>query len=101
MLYAHKRYTVSVVELQEDVILETFGGSQFGSKGDYLATDQCGNKFIIEREIYFRDYVEVEKPKIDKLALARGYIEMGAINLEEAEAGKYTYNEGWGSGKPF
>lgn len=37
---------------------------------------------------------EKRELKIDKEAMANGYVEMGEINLEEAEAASYTYDDG-------
>ncbi|MGM9988468.1 MAG: hypothetical protein ACI35O_14765, partial [Bacillaceae bacterium] len=67
--------------------------------GEYLITDQIGNKTIITETMYKHLFVPVEKVDI-KEDLMRGYLEMGEINSEEAEAGRHTYTEGLFTDKP-
>ena len=100
MLYAHKKHLVSVIRLTEEVKLHTIDSFQFGHPGEYLITDQFGNKTIITEKTFKVFWEPVEKVNL-KEDLKRGYIEMGDINSEEAEAGKHTYTEGWFTDKAF
>ena len=99
MLYAHKKHLVSVVMLMEEVKLITFGGPQFGNPGDYLVTDQVGNKSIVPANEFKAEWEAVKKIDL-KEYMKQGYEDMGDINLEEAEAGKHTYTEGLFTNKP-
>ena len=98
MLYAHKKYLVSVVMLMEEVKLYTFGGLQFGYPGDYLVTDQNGNKNIIPADEFKSEWEAVKKIDL-KEYMEQGYKEMHDMSKEEAEAGNYTYFEGLFTGK--
>lgn len=101
MVYAHKSYVVNTVVLKEDIILYTCEQPQYGKVGDYLVTDQHGEKRIIHKLEFERDYIEVEK-KSERIDLMKiGYLEMANTNLEEANAGNHTYTEGWFTDKAF
>ena len=100
MLYAHKKHLVSVVRLNEEITLQTIDSFMYGHPGEYLITDQFGNKTIITERTFKVFFEPVEKVDV-KEDLMRGYIEMGHINSEEAEAGRHTYTEGLFTDKPL
>jgi hypothetical protein len=62
------------------------------SKGCYIARKEDGYTFEIPKEVLKKYYKPVKK--ISKEAMARGYREMAMINLKEADAAIYTYNDG-------
>lgn len=92
MPFCNKRYILkSVLQMDEDFTIETMWGTDFGFAGDYICTRLDNSQMIISQKEYEEDYVNVTLYE----SMAKGYEEMGKINLEEAEAGKHTYNDGW------
>lgn len=65
-----------------------------GLPGEYLLKDQLGEYTVLTKD-YFEELYQPVKKVIDKEKMARGYMEMAEINLEEANAGMYTYGEGF------
>lgn len=95
MLYAHKKHLVSAERLKERTELHTIDSMQIGLPGEYLLTDQKGNKQIASEEHFESMWEPVAKVESDMAeAMKRGYIEMAEINLEEANAAVHTYNDG-------
>lgn len=80
-------------QVDEDFSVQKVNNTEWGFSGDWIGTGLDGDQVIIPQED-IDDYVEVSFPKIDKLAMAKGYEEMAEINLEEAEASVHTYNDG-------
>ena len=100
MLYAHKKHLVSVVRLNEEITLQTIDSFMYGHPGEYLITDQFGNKTIITERTFKVFFEPVEKVDV-KEDLIKGYEAVKDIYLEEANAGKYTYTEGWFTDKAY
>lgn len=110
ILYAHKGFTATINKMDEDFKLETISGTRYGFAGEYVATDLNGNQFIVSQEELEKYYVPVQKAsqqqtkqlspfeeqhrKLMYENMAKGYQEMGDINLEEANASVHTYNDG-------
>ena len=100
-MYAHKAFVVKAVVLKEDTILHTCEKPRYGIAGDYLVTDQYGKQRIVHKSEFEKEYIEVEK-KSETIDLMKiGYLEMANTNLEEANAGRHTYTEGWFTDKAF
>ena len=93
-LYAHKKFLVDAVQLTEKVIKNGESGEIIGLPGEYLLKDQLGEYTVLTKE-YFEEQYQPVKKVIDIEQMARGYMEMAEINLEEANAGIYTYGEGF------
>lgn len=93
-LYAHKKFLVDAVQLTEKVTKYNANGKVIGLPGEYLLKDQLGEYTVLTKD-YFEEYYQPVKKFIDKEQMARGYMEMAEINLEEANAGVYTYGEGF------
>lgn len=100
MLYAHKRHLVSVEKLTEKVTLYTMDSFELGHPGEYLITDQFGNKTIITARMLKMMWEPVEKVDMEE-EMKKGYEAVKDIYLEEAEAGKHTYTEGLFTDKPL
>lgn len=77
MYFAHKGFLFSIKYKCDD---------------GYIAEKEDGYMFKIPKEALKKYYKPVKK--LDKEEMARGYIEMGLINKEEAEAGMHTYQDG-------
>lgn len=77
MYFAHKDFLFSIIAKMED---------------SYVAEKEDGYTFKITKETLRKYYKPVKK--IDKNEMVKAYQEMGLINLEEAEIGKYTYEDG-------
>lgn len=93
-LYAHKKFLVDAVKLTEKVIKYNENGAVIGLPGEYLLKDQLGEYTVLTKD-YFEELYQPVKKVIDKEQMARGYMEMAEINLEEANAGVHTYGEGF------
>lgn len=91
MHFAHKKYLVRFEEMQEDGVLHNQFGSISFLKGDKVAVNYYGNRFVVSKGQDEKYYVPV---KIDKEVMSKGYEEMGDINIEEAEAGVHTLSDG-------
>lgn len=67
MLFAHKKSLVTVSEIEEDGILETFSGSFPVKKGELKITDEYGNTDVTTISRLGEFYVPVEKIKNTKV----------------------------------
>lgn len=96
MHYAQKQFIVTAKVAKEDGWLTTENGEFEVKKGELILTDYQGNSFTTTEFFFKEDYVPVKltKAEIDIEAMAKGYEEMGEINLEEANAAKNTYEDG-------
>lgn len=63
MLYANRRFLVSVIRAEEDGELLTPEFTVPVLKGNYIGTDQCGNQFVLTEEHFLANYIAVEKVK--------------------------------------
>lgn len=63
MLFAHKKFLVTVQELEEDGTLHTIGASYPVFKGEMLLTDEYGNKFTCTKQRFEEYYIPVQKVK--------------------------------------
>lgn len=92
ILYAHKKFLIHVNRAEKDGVLVSQVADIPIKKGELFGTDQLGNVEPLTDEYFERNFVPVVK--IDKGSMAEGYIAMGRINLEEANASVHTYNDG-------
>src|SRR5690554_5475282 len=92
ILYAHRKFLVNVNRAEEDGVLTSQFVDVDVKKGELFITDQSGNVETMSDEFFEKNYVPVLR--VDELAMAKGYMEMGDINLEEANASVHTYNDG-------
>lgn len=101
MYYAQKQFLVTAKRVEKDGWLTTEIGEVPVKKGEIILTDHNGNSFTTKDEFFKEDYVSVKltEKEIDIEAMAKGYQDMGEINLEEANAAKNTYNDGMGINK--
>ena len=101
-LYANKSFLCSLDVAKEDGLIDTYWGSLPVKKGELLLTDQNSNTFPVTEQKFKDSYVPVKKENTIRASqlspfeeqMIKGYIEMGKINKEEAEAGSYTYTDG-------
>lgn len=92
ILYAHRKYVVTINRAEEDGKLLTQFSEYPIRKNELYAVDSFGCAFPIEEENFKKNYVPVKV--IDKDKMARGYELMAEINLEESNAGVHTYEDG-------
>ncbi len=93
ILYADKRFLVSINRAEEDGILHTqYGVSVPVKRGEIVVHHQSGNDVVLTEDQFNKYYIPVRKQIYERMA--KGYQEMGEINLEEANASVHTYNDG-------
>ncbi|MEY8695883.1 antitoxin endoai [Bacillus safensis] len=93
-LYVNERHLVSLEEVKTDTPIHNPDGTAFlAVAGEMLATNQFGEQYTVPKK-YIAKYTEVEKVKSTSFyeEMAKGYEEMGQINLEEANAGHNATN---------
>ncbi|MCY7902005.1 hypothetical protein [Bacillus inaquosorum] len=93
--YVKKKNIINFTVATENTHIHLADGQSFPVlKGEIIATDQQGNQFV-ELEKNLDDYVPVAEKKKSSLyeSMAQGYMEMGAINSEIAEAYYHVENE--------
>jgi hypothetical protein len=91
--YAHKKYLVRFDEMQEDGVLDTQCASISFLKGDKLATDCFGNKWVVSKGQDEEYYVPVElkldrprkKPSPFEEEYTKKFFEMSTLNQNEDE----------------
>ena len=98
MYYAHKKFYGHVTKVEGRGVLETVNGSIPVFPGEMIFTNRYGQQEVITEHSLKKDYEAVEPMTIEEIA--KGYIEMGEINLEEANEGVHTYLEGMWTDKP-
>ena len=89
MLVSRRFTIVNVEEAKEDTEIYTFYGLDIAKKGELVVRYADGHKESHTKQYLAENYVHV-----DKLKMALGYEAMGEINLEEANAGVHTYQDG-------
>ncbi|WP_144626262.1 antitoxin endoai [Bacillus altitudinis] len=93
-LYVNERHLVSLEEIKKNTLIHNPDGTSFlAVAGDMLATNQFGEQYTVPKK-YIAKYPEVEKVKSASLyeEMAKGYEDMGQINLEEANVGHNATN---------
>jgi hypothetical protein len=93
MYHAHKKFLVRFEEMQEDGVLHTQFGSVSFLKGDKVATDWYGNKFVVSKGQDEELYVPVElklnrtrkKPSPFEEEYTKKFFEMSTLNQNEDE----------------
>ncbi|MFT0803324.1 antitoxin endoai [Bacillus swezeyi] len=87
-LYVKKDHLVSIEKAKSNTIIHTQGVSVPVRRGEYIATNPYGEQYVVPKS-YRNKYIEVDQSKDASLyeSMAKGYQEMAAINLEEANAG--------------
>ncbi|MDM5298174.1 antitoxin endoai [Bacillus pumilus] len=93
-LYVNERHLVSLEEIKTDTPIHNPDGTAFlAEAGEMLATNQFGEQYTVPKK-YIAKYTEVEKVKSTSFyeEMAKGYAEMGQINLEESNAGHNATN---------
>lgn len=87
MLYSHNNYLVSVKHVEEDGEILTPAGYVQTFIGDYILTDQYGNKTVTNEKWFNDNYSPVEKVQTKPSKRKRTQVEIDYI----AEA----YAQGW------
>ena len=87
MLLAHKNYLINCERLEEDTIVKLRYGETKALKGDYVCTNQFGDKQVLAASYVEEMYVPVHKKKkikriVDYESIAKAYSE-GLSNQEE------------------
>lgn len=77
--FARKSDIVKLDQIQEDFLLHTLQGEQFGASGDYLASSLNGNQSIVTKEEVV-DMVRVEYWKTENY---RNMYEQSAASMSE------------------
>ncbi|NMV98071.1 hypothetical protein [Bacillus velezensis] len=93
--YVKKKNIITFTIATENTHIHLADGQSFPVlEGDIIGTDQQGNQFV-ELEKNLDDYVPVAEKKRSTIyeSMAKGYMEMGDINLEISEAFHHTENE--------
>ncbi|MCY8034150.1 antitoxin endoai [Bacillus sonorensis] len=93
-LYVKKDHLVSIEQAKNNTVIHTEGVSVPVRRGEYIATNPYGEQYVVP-ESYRNKYVEVNQFKDASFyeSMAKGYQEMAAINLEEANAGVAADNQ--------
>lgn len=96
-VYVNKKFVFRAREVKEKCKAVSQYGEMSMFPGEICLTDLYGNEMPETKELFDEHYIPLNVDE-EKLSLyekmARGYQEMGDINLEEAEAGKHTYSDG-------
>ncbi|RDY88695.1 hypothetical protein [Bacillus amyloliquefaciens] len=94
-LYVKRSHFVTLDEAKENTQVHMKnGGSYTALKGELIATNPEGDQMVITPE-QKEDYIPVSMSELSDLEakMARGYMEMGDINLEMSEAFHHAENE--------
>ncbi|MGM7720681.1 hypothetical protein [Metabacillus sp. Hm71] len=92
-IYANRKFVVEAVEVKTKGVAVGQFADVYYEPGEILMKDLNGQPFVVTKGHFEQNYIPVEVE--DKYAdMAKGYMEMGDINLEEANAGVHTYNDG-------
>lgn len=96
MHFAHKKYLVRLEEMQEDGVLHNQFGSISFLKGDKVAVDYYGNRFVVSKGQDEEYYVPVEIKKSTTLSKKPSPFEeqytkqlLGAPALDQNEDSSY------------
>lgn len=82
---AHKSFVGQVEKAEEDGVIFMFGEEIPVNKGELVFKNLKGEQQLITNKQLDNDFVGVkivERPKINLNEMAKGYIEMGDINLD-------------------
>ncbi|MES5057056.1 hypothetical protein ACOTSX_04800 [Bacillus velezensis] len=94
-LYVKRSHFVTLDEAKENTQVHMKnGGSYTALKGELIATNLEGDQMVITQE-QKEDYIPVPMSELSdlKAEMAKGYMEMGDINLEISEAFHHAENE--------
>ncbi|MFO1442977.1 hypothetical protein KDN24_07065 [Bacillus sp. Bva_UNVM-123] len=87
MLFAHKNSLVTVSEVEEDGVIQTFSGEFPIKKGELKITDEYGNSDVITRCRLNEYYVPVKKVKqvnvVTKSPFEEAYLNELAENYKQ------------------
>lgn len=82
---AHKSFVGQVEKVEKDGVIFMFGEEIPVNKGELVFKNLKGEQQLITKKQLDNDFVGVkiaERPKINLNEMAKGYIEMGDINLD-------------------
>ncbi|MEC1393678.1 hypothetical protein P9D26_10060 [Bacillus velezensis] len=94
-LYVKRSHFVTLDEAKENKQVHMKnGGSYTALKGELIATNLEGDQMVITQE-QKDNYIPVPMTELSdlKVKMAKGYMEMGDINLEMSEAFHHAENE--------
>lgn len=94
-LYVKRSHFVTLDEAKENTQVHMKnGGSYTALKGELIATNLEGDQMVITQE-QKEDYISVPMSELSdlKAKMAKGYMEMGDLNLEMSEAFHHAENE--------
>ncbi|MGG4380237.1 hypothetical protein ABEW22_19435 [Bacillus velezensis] len=94
-LYVKRSHFVTLDEAKENTQVHMKnGGSYTALKGELIATNLEGDQMVITQE-QKDNYIPVQMTELSdlKVKMAKGYMEMGDLNLEMSEAFHHAENE--------
>lgn len=62
--YSHRKHLLHIERAEDDGFLENINGLQVVKRGDLLACDEFGNRFVLEEDYFYDSYVPVKKMRV-------------------------------------
>lgn len=92
--YSHRKHLLHIERAEDDGFLESINGLQVIKRGDMLACDEFGNRFVLEEDYFYDNYVPVKKMRVTQtkrkspFEIENAYIEMGKLVEQSNEEGQ-------------